>query len=213
MLPRIRLMAIVAYAAGLWALLLLIAGTGVPQGFFAPFSKVLAGIVLILVVFDRWAWRWPLVNAFIAGTPVLAGTWAGTLVSGWSDPDTGAKADPKDVFLAVRQTHSSLELRLLSNESESESLSASIVPMSSDMWCVVSVYRNTPRIGLRESSPIHHGALLLTVYGSPPTGLRGTYWTDRDTNGEMRFERCTAALACTYDEAVACSDASTQSRP
>jgi len=50
---------------------------------------------------------------------------------------------------------------------------------------VSGVYRNEPRQGMRERSPIHHGAFLLRVGGNPATSLEGEYWPDRRTSGEM----------------------------
>jgi len=60
------------------------------------------------------------------------------------------------------------------------------------------MYRGTSREGqdfrfgqevrVRNSSPIHYGAVPLRVIGGPPSVLAGECWTSRETRGELRLE-------------------------
>jgi hypothetical protein len=65
---------------------------------------------------------------------------------------------------------------------------ANNIPKGEDgVYTVASVYRNTPQLGVRDRSAIHHGAIIIRVEGDPVTSLTGEYWTDRLTRGELRF--------------------------
>jgi hypothetical protein len=52
---------------------------------------------------------------------------------------------------------------------------------------LVGTYLNEPNITARAASPIHYGTFLLDIEGSAnkPSQMRGHYWTDRGTKGEM----------------------------
>jgi hypothetical protein len=68
------------------------------------------------------------------------------------------------------------------------------------------MYLNKPRSSLVKRSPIHHGSTSLKITGNPPIRLRGHYWTDRDTRGELVFSTHVASIADDYDSAVAMFD-------
>lgn len=188
MVSRFHLTTITLIAAGIWALLLLLQGTSVTAAFFRPLSNVLGIIVVLLSLFDKWGWRLRLLRPWFLIVPDLNGVWKGRLVSNWTDPQTRQRIPPIDATIDIRQTFSSIQLRLKTNESESELLSGGLVRKADGTYQVVGVYRNTPQLLLRERSPIHHGGLILDVIGNPPSALRGEYWTDRNTQGELRFE-------------------------
>ncbi|AUX44743.1 uncharacterized protein SOCE26_062110 [Sorangium cellulosum] len=45
--------------------------------------------------------------------------------------------------------------------------------------------------------------MYLRVHGPRPTELRGCYWTDRDTKGELHFEHVSPELASDFTSAMA----------
>ncbi len=188
MVSRLHLSTIVLIAAGLWAALLLLEGTKVPLTFFSPFNRVLAALLILLGVFDKWGWRLRILRPWFVNLPDLNGTWRGRLVSNWTDPQTGEVPPLTNASITVQQTFSSIHLRLETGESYSELLSGGLVRKADGTYQVVGVYRNTPRLLRRDSSPMHHGGLLLDILGNPPSALEGEYWTDRGTRGELRFE-------------------------
>jgi len=89
--------------------------------------------------------------------------------------------------MVVRQTFSTLSLRLLTEESSSELVGTEIVCSADGLYCVSGVYRNEPRFQVREASPIHYGAVWLTIINEPIKKVVGHYWTDRATAGEMEM--------------------------
>jgi len=64
-----------------------------------------------------------------------------------------------------------------------------------------AVYRNEPKIQVRDRSPIHYGAFMLDVQGNPIDALEGVYWTDRETRGDMKLTDRRAEQCGSYDAA------------
>ena len=110
-----------------------------------------------------------------------------TIVSTYMDPATGITVGPISAYMEVRQTYTTLSMRLLTGESSSELPAATIVRAADGVSRVCGVYRNDPRLSARSRSPMHNGAISLEVQGNPPTALAGHYWTDRNTSGEIKL--------------------------
>lgn len=193
--------ALVWYVAVVWASLLLVAGATLPDGFFKPTSQVAAAVVLALFAFDRWLWKWGLLRGWFVKRPHLGGTWRVELKSNWVDPSSGARPGTVNGFLVIRQTYSRLSMRLFTAESTSRLRGAEIVADTDDLYEVGAVYVNEPKFSVRGKSPIHSGALVLSVRGSPPNLLEGHYWTDRNTNGEFRATERRNRTFDTYEDA------------
>ncbi len=87
----------------------------------------------------------------------------------------------------IRQTYSSLYMRLLTKESGSESLAAAFDHARDGAWSLVTVYRNTPGPLVVHRSRPHFGGLIVSGRGRHPISLQGQYWTDRDTRGELHM--------------------------
>lgn len=170
-----------------WAVCLIVAGVSVSVDFLRPFSVVSGVVAVTLTGFDRWAWRLRCLHGWFVKRPDLNGTWRAELRSNWIDPGTGQRIPPIVAFVAIRQSYSSISVRMMTAESSSELLSAGVVQAIDDTCRLVGVYRNEPRISVQHRSRVHNGALLLQINGSPPETLDGHYWTDRGTQGEIRL--------------------------
>lgn len=126
----------------------------------------------------------------MSGRPDIRGTWRGTLASHWVNPETGDRIAPDhEVYLVVRQTYWSVAANLITKESKSCSTTAVVEDDGCGQPQLVAVYRNTPRAAVRHRSEVHHGAFKLDVSGQPVDRLEGYYWTDRNTIGELEFDR------------------------
>lgn len=177
--------ALVWYIAVVWAVLLLAAGAALPNGFLKPISTVVGAVVLLLGLFERWLWPWRAFRGWLVKRPDVRGTWSVELHSNWSDPVSGKSVGTISGYLVVRQTFSRLSMRVLTAESSSRLRGAEIVGDADDSYELTGVYVNEPSFSLRPRSPIHYGAFVLAVRGTPPTKLEGHYWTDRGSSGEM----------------------------
>jgi hypothetical protein len=185
-----------------WAALLFISGVTLKPSFLKPLSLAISVAYYLLVVFDGWLWRlWPISR--LSHRPVLRGTWKGKLQSTWTEPSTESQIDPIEIFLAIRETYSTISMRVMTKESSSRSLVASLEAPRDDVARVSSTYQNVPRLLIQDRSRIHHGALMLDVEGVPPKGLNGFYWTDRDTKGEVRLRARLPKVYTSFDEAAA----------
>jgi hypothetical protein len=97
--------------------------------------------------------------------------------------------------MVIRQTFTTLSMRLMTAESTSSLVAEGMNVSPEGTFKVFAVYRNEPRIQVRDRSPIHYGSFVLDVQGSPADTLEGFYWTDRKTRGDLvladrRDDRC-----------------------
>jgi hypothetical protein len=201
MLSRLHLSAILLVAAALWGGMLLFEGVAVNGTWFRPFSTVVGVVLLLLVAFDLWGWRLRFLHGWFVPRPDLRGTWRVELQSDWQDPATEKVIGPIVAYLVVRQTFSSLSIRMLTAESASELVAAEINKASDGTYRVAAVYRNEPKLSVRDRSPIHYGAIVLDVQGDPATELVGYYWTDRNSRGELRTLARHESIAGSFKEA------------
>jgi hypothetical protein len=201
MISRLQLSTLIASAAVVWAILLVIGGVGVGLDFVRPFNTVIGVVVIFLWVCERWAWRWRWLHPWFVSTPVLRGTWRGVIVSTWVDPSSGQRVPPIEAYAAITQTASTIQIRMMTKESESQLLGASIVRDDDGLPRLFGTYRNTPRQEVRHRSQIHYGGLFLGVHGDPPRLLEGQYWTDRNTTGSLKFEGYSRNILRRFDDA------------
>ncbi len=187
MISRIHLSALLLIAALVWGALLVVDGVSVSLTWFRPLTAVTGVLVLFLAIFDRWAWRLPVLYPWFVSTPDIQGTWKGEIISTWTDPNTGSRIPPLRAFMVIRQTFSSIRMQLISTDSSSELLGGALHRDIDGNHKIMGTYRNTPRLLRRDVSPIHYGSIMMDVIGSPPYKLAGDYWTDRDTKGELYF--------------------------
>lgn len=175
---------LVLFASAIWALILAHNGWIIPPSFFAPMSWVVSALVGLSFAHEKWIWRWPGVRS-IVGRPDLRGTWKGVIRPNPETANTNANSVPIEVFMVIRQTFSTLHLRLLAPESQSFSLSTNLVEEAPEQFSLTWVYRSEPRLLVQERSRVHLGGGQLRVSGPATTSMSGHYWTDRGTSGEL----------------------------
>lgn len=165
-------------------------GGRIPFGMlFSTLSGVVGILMLVLIAFDLWLWRIPFLYPWLVARPDIGGEWSGELRSLWKNPATGEGVPPISVAMSIHQTYSDVEVALSTSESRSELLGAKVNYTPSGAHSVVAVYLNVPRLEVRDRSAIHYGAVVLNVDGRRPDELKASYWTDRDSKGEISFRR------------------------
>lgn len=143
---------------------------------------------IIYLIFTIWAWRWRLFSGWLIPFPYLGGTWRGTIVSTWINPETGATPPPIEAILVIRHRFDSISCTLFTAESESQSNAAALqLEDGSDRKVLSYNYTNDPRVSVRGRSERHSGAAILKLVSQPTMRLTGEYWTSRKTTGEMDF--------------------------
>jgi hypothetical protein len=177
---------VVALVAAAVLVIVLVTGQSIDRDGYKWISGIAGAIVLILLVYDRWVWRWPLIRKIAewTGTPVLHGTWKGTL-----DYEADAEGNPgsADFFMTVQQTYTDIEIHSYVSTSESHSMAAKLERPSRGQKMLWFIYRSeAPILGQTTNRP-HHGGVKLNLVGSPVNEIHGSYWTDRRGRGELRF--------------------------
>ena len=168
-----------------------------------PFGIVVGAITFFVTVFNKHLWSWKIFRGWYVKRPDLRGTWKVELKSSWIDPETGKVNDPTYGYAVIRQTLTSLTLRLMTKESTSFLVSHNIDQQEDEsLFKLLAVYRNEPKIELQGvRSAIHHGSFALEIHGSPVYELQGHYWTDRGTKGGMTLSNKITKLYDTYEQA------------
>ncbi len=195
--------AIIYATVAAWTILLWINHQAVHSTWFAPLSTATTVVLGLVSLFELYLWKLRIFQGWFVKRPVIAGTWKAEIRSNWQNPDTGQPAPPITAYMIVRQTLSTLSMRLLTAESNSSLIGTEIVCSPDGIYCVSGVYRNEPAFSHRSHSPIHYGALWLQISDNDnERAAEGHYWTDRETTGEIRLSNRLAAKAQTFQNAV-----------
>ena len=203
MITRLHISSFIGLTIAVWLFALWAQGMPVLSfAFIKPFGIVVGVISVVVVLFNKYAWSWPLFRGWYVNRPDLRGTWQVEIISGWIDPSTGKEVPPIIAYAVVRQTLASLSLRLMTPESRSKLIAHSIEQEEDGLFRLAGIYRNEPRIDLQGvRSEIHHGAFSLEVHGQPVDSLEGHYWTDRETKGGMKLHSRQSKFYETYEKA------------
>jgi hypothetical protein len=194
----------VGIASVIWLALSIVGAVNGGPGVILALSDLIPLLLILASAFERWGWRWQRLHPHLVGQPVVSGTWRGDLESFWADPDRGGQHPPiKTVYLTIRQTLTTVFVRLLTDESASDQMAGSVQKTPSGNWVISYTYANTPKLGLRKQSPLHLGGAALTIYGEPATRIEGEYWTDRDSKGTLTMAVRVPAIAPGFAEAQA----------
>lgn len=179
--------AIIYVAVLVWTLVLYANHQAIHSAWLQPLSTVITIVLYAVMAFDLWLWKLTFLHGWFVKRPVIDGTWRVEIRSNWINPGTGASMPAVEGYMVIRQTFSTLSLRLLTEESSSELVGTEIVCSADGLYCVTGVYRNEPRFQVRDRSAIHYGAVWLRIVDEPAKKVIGHYWTDRETAGEMEL--------------------------
>ena len=200
---RLHLMSFVGLTVIPWMVVLWIQGKpALNVEFLKPFSIVVSIVGSVATIFNKWAWSWAIFRGWYVNRPDIRGTWKVDLQSNWKNPKTGEGIPPITAYMAVRQTLTSLSLKLMTPESKSRLIAHSIDRETDGIYRIAAIYRNEPKLELQgDRSEIHHGSMVLEVYGVPPTSMDGNYWTDRNTRGTLKLTERKKKVFDTFEEA------------
>lgn len=192
-----------------YGIVLHFAGISLSTGLKKGLAYLPALATLLLVAWDLWAWRWPLLWRSTA-RPRIAGLWTVTLhPTADSHIPEGGNRGPITAYLVVVQSYWTVALRLFTAESSSISRSFS---WESDHhtgteW-LTFVYDNSPMQRHQPRSTRHLGACRLQPGDRQPTEITGMYFTDRYTQGDMQLTFVSRDTdAGSFDEAARLAEA------
>ena len=185
---------VMVFTIGIWSM-----GGTVNAEWLRFYSIAVLVALAVLTLWERYIWRLPISQKIGSVPRDISGTWKGTLTSFWKNPETGQSPSPKTVYLVVRQTAVMVSIVLLTDESKSKSSLAKIT-VNDVFTSLTYMYLNRPDSRFEYKSRMHHGSTSLDISGQPPTRLRGRYWTDRDSRGELDFKEHRNHLIEDFDE-------------
>ena len=164
-------------------------------------SGASSAVILLLILYDRWIWRWPFVRKIstFAFHPVIHGTWKAELAF---ERDANGQAGTLTCYLSVYQTFSSVQVRGFFTTSESRSLTARIDRPQSNQTQLVFAYRSEAPHGKRDTNRPHDGTAMLNIIGRPVEALDGSYYTDRGGTGTIKAVAYSKKLSESYDQAA-----------
>ena len=114
---RLHITVLYLLAVAVWWLALWRQGVSALEPlYFTPFGLVVTVSMVALAIFNRHAWAWRIFRPWFVDRPDLRGTWRVTLVSNWVSTEPGASLTKVEGYMVVRQTFSSLTMRLLTPE-------------------------------------------------------------------------------------------------
>jgi hypothetical protein len=187
---------VAVFVVGTW-----VTSRRVDLGWLKYFSTAVFVATAVLAIWDQWAWRIPIVQQLPGVPRCVRGTWKGTLTSFWTDPATGNRIAPKQAYLVVKQTATSVSAKMITDESKSASSLAQVF-QGDGSFVLAYMYLNKPDMRVEDRSRMHHGSTVLDISGLPASRLKGRYWTDRDTKGELDFHERSRKLADDFPGAV-----------
>jgi hypothetical protein len=191
----------IGIAALVWLGLALLAGQGVSQVPLRIYAIAGTIAALAFALWERFIWKWKIVRYF-TGMPFISGTWRGELVSSYLRPD-GSSVPPIPTAIYVSQSASKCTVTLFTGESKSISEHAKLIYDPDGRWRLSWQYVNTPRPGVRDRSERHKGAAEVYIGAQLGEGLEGAYFTDRRTDGELRFTEWSPVRYSSADSAFA----------
>ena len=204
-IERLHITIFLALAALVWWIALVVQGTAVTLDHARPFGIVVGFLVVLGLLFEHVLWRKPWIHGWFVKRPDMRGTWRVEIRSDWSAEGEDDPA-PRVGFMGVEQKLSSLQMHLMTAESESWFVADKVMPApSGNGYRVVGVYTNRPDVHLRgDRSEIHHGAIVLDTHGpeARPESLTGEYWTDRKSVGSLVLSGRVNRVYTRYEDAT-----------
>ena len=177
---------IVGLSVLLWAALLPVYGVQPSIDLFKPYSLVVAAMTTAVIIFDCYLWRLPIIRHFLSKKPLIGGTWRVQIKSDHKDEITNLPINISG-FASINQHFSGVWISLFTEDATSKSASTALRKTDGGSFEIISCYQSVPRQQVRERSSIHYGAMLLDTVDDSMMILKGHYWTDRGTRGEIEF--------------------------
>jgi len=148
-------------------------------------------IIIIFILILGWKFIWkkiPQLNDWLF--PDINGTWQVEIHWTWKQEDGSIETGIKKGKVVIKQNFLTLSMELFTDESESETLV--IQPKKnpdSGRLQFYYIYKNTPIDKGNNNLQSHIGTAILKVAPHDNCILQGNYFTDRNTQGLLKFTK------------------------
>ncbi|MFN4351672.1 MAG: hypothetical protein ACK4F6_12780 [Hylemonella sp.] len=147
------------------------------------FTAALTIITFVFGVFYKLAWKSPLIARWM-GRPIVHGVWRGVLLSDYKKGEETLLEIP--IIFVIRQTYLTLSIESFTKSQEGESkLEALIRNTRTESTRLNYVFELKHYYGKENKLTIGAGQLRLQ---DDNTVLRGSYWTNTPTHGELKLK-------------------------
>jgi len=148
--------------------------------------KVITIQLFTVILFNNSLWKLKIFRKWLVTFPDLTGTWLGSLQSSYVNPETNERVDTIACMLVIQHKFKKIHLNLHTGESISYSFSEEInFDPERNLKRLSYSYTNEPRTLLDYRSNSHKGTVILNLIDG--NKLKGYYYTDRSTKGELEF--------------------------
>jgi hypothetical protein len=188
--PRIFAWILATLAVGVGVLYSLVAhGSFSDPTFCWGLLSTLATVIFVFaIVFTKWLWKWPLLQGWLVPFPNLNGVWEGRILSTWVAPGATGPMPPIPALLVIKQSFTSISCVMQTGEMKSHSFAAAFRISDDDqVRQIIYSYFSDPNLTVQGRSPRHHGTAKLDIVDGRQPKLKGVYWSDRKTTGELEF--------------------------
>lgn len=189
----------IGLAAAISAGIIWITGGDLDSELIRPVVTAASVVTILLLVFDQWLWRWPVIRS-LHKRPVLHGTWKAELKTTFEE----RAGSPIECYLVINQTYSKICVRMLFDRSQSKSMSGDLVN-EGGACMLYYVFRSEKHATEPTTNPPSRGAAVMTVGRKPALHLEGDYWMDVATKGRVETVGRSKHLFDTYKGARASS--------
>lgn len=187
---RSALWLLVALSAMAWVVFAWISGLDLSKvaDFFSVVPKVVTVDSIIATVFIKWGWRFKFFRDWLVPFPDLTGTWVGSIRSHWIDPQTNEPLEPIPVMLTIKQSFFHISCVMQTAEMRSDSYSEGFrIDSDRQLRQLAYTYTSRPSLAVSKRSSPHDGTTVFNIMEKPSRKLKGRYWTERKTTGEIEL--------------------------
>lgn len=157
--------------------------------FLKLIPNVVAVDMCIIFLFIKFGWKLCIFRTWLVPFPNLNGTWIGYIYSDWIDPSTKERVKKIPVMLSIYQTFYETNCIMHTGEMKSYSTAEGFnINREQQTRQLSYIYTSKPRVLLSERSTQHDGAMVFDIVGEKEIKLKGKYWTERKTKGEIVLE-------------------------
>lgn len=139
-----------------------------------PIPSVFAFFGFLFLLFDKWMWKWPIINSTVLGTPDLNGKWKMLLRSNLDQFQAEYEGT-----LTVTQTWTKIFLYLDGEKFTGKSLMAAIEIHTAESFTLKWEYLSERKPDfIKDGEFMHHG-MTKVLFEKNETENNGTYYADQ----------------------------------
>jgi len=140
-------------------------------------SESIGVTVILMGLYERFAWKF---NPF-EKTPRISGSYSGIIEYVYN-----GKQENKNTNIKILQSLLSVNVKISTDEITSNTIASNIITENGDA-VLYYTYITNPKSKYSRDNPIQYGTCRLIIDGK--NELKGTYWTSRQTIGDLILKR------------------------